>query len=348
MTKPLHAYTRKLPSGAHGDAVERSGISRRELVPLLIAAAAWPETLRAAGEARKVGVLWHAGSEEEEAVFLIPFREELKKLGWPEGRLSLENRYPAEHFERYQRFAAELVALNVDLLVAVTSEGALAAQAATRTMPIVFVVVPDPVGIKLVDTLARPGGNITGPSILFIDLDSKRLEAFREAVPSLSHVAILTDANSKEGNTLEGLRNAAKAFGLTVEVAEVPDPATMEPVFAAFPKSGVNGVYVTGSSMFFNERRHIADLALSYHLPTSVFDLEMARAGGLVFYGSSIETAFRRAARYVDKILRGAKPADLPVEQPTRFELAINQKTATAMGLTIAPTLLARADEVIE
>jgi putative ABC transport system substrate-binding protein len=350
MTKSLHgaAYTRKLRSGAHGEAVERNGISRREFVPLLVAAATWPATLHAAGEARKIGVLWHAGSEEEEAVFLVPFREELKKLAWPEGRLSLENRYPAERFERYQGFAAELVALNVDLLVAVTAEGALAAQAATRAIPIVFVVVPDPVGVKLVDSLAHPGGNITGPSILFIDLDSKRLEAFREAVPGLSHLAILTDVRTKEGNTLEGLRNAAKAFGLSVEVAEVPDPSAMESVFAKFPHTGVNGVYVTGSSMFFNERSRIADLALRYHLPTSVFDLEMVRAGGLVFYGSSIETAFRRAAHYVDKILRGAKPADLPVEQPTRFELAINQKTAAAMGLTIAPTLLARADEVIE
>jgi ABC-type uncharacterized transport system substrate-binding protein len=350
MTKSLGgaAYTRKLSLGAHGEAVERNGISRRVFVPLLIAAAAWPETLRAAGEARKVGVLWHAGSEEEEAVFLIPFREELKKLGWPEERLSLENRYPAERYERYQEYAAELVSLNVDLLVAVTSEAVLAAKAATTTIPIVFVVVPDPVGIKAVDSLAHPGGNITGPSILFNDLDSKRLEAFREAVPGLSHLAVLIDPKVMEGNTFEGLRNAAKAFGLTIEVAEVPDPSAMEAVFAKFPQTGVNGVYVTGSSMFFNERSHIADLALRYHLPTTVFDLEMVRAGGLVFYGSSIVTTFRRAAQYVDKILRGAKPADLPVEQPTRFELAINQKTATAMGLTIAPTLLARADEVIE
>jgi putative ABC transport system substrate-binding protein len=341
------ARTRTLqPSGVQG--CRCYGISRREFVPLLIAAAAWSKTVAATGEARKIGVLWHAGSEEEEAVFLVPFREELKKLGWPEERLSLENRYPAERYERYQGYAAELVALNVDLIVAVTSEGALAAQAATKTIPIVFVVVPDPVAIKLVDSLAHPGGNVTGPSILFTDLDSKRLEAFREAAPGLSRLAILADANGMEGNTLEGLLNAAKAFGLTIEVTKVPDPGAMESVFSKFPQMGINGVYVTGSSMLFNERNRIADLALRYRLPTSVFDLEMARAGGLVFYGSSIETAFRRAAHYVDKILRGTKPADLPVEQPTRFELAINEKTATAIGLTIAPTLLARADEVIE
>ena len=184
------APTRTLARGGYVEKAkaQRNGISRREFLPLLVAAAAWPEALRAAVEARKViGVLWHAGSEEEEAVFLVPFREELKKLGWPEGRLSLENRYPAERFERYQGFAAELVALDVDVLVAVTSEGALAAQAATRTIPIVFVVVPDPVGIKLVDSLAHPGGNITGPSILINDLDAKRLDVFREAVPGLSH-----------------------------------------------------------------------------------------------------------------------------------------------------------------
>ena len=302
----------------------------------------------AAGEIRRIGVLWHAGSEEEEAVFLVPFRQALKDLGWPEERLVLENRYPAERYERYQRYAAELVALNVDVLVAVTAEGALAAKTATKTIPIVFVVVPDPLGIKLVDGLAHPGGNITGPSIMFSDLDAKRLDVFREAVPGLSHLALLTNSNVKEGNTFEGLRNAAKTLGLTIELAEVPDPAALQSVFATFPRNGVNGVFVTGSSMFFNERSRIAKLALSYRLPTAVFDLEMARAGGLVFYGSSIATAFRRAALYVDKILRGTKPADLPVEQPTRFELAINQETAKAIGLTIPPLLLARADEVIE
>jgi putative ABC transport system substrate-binding protein len=342
------AYAGKSPAGSHAELLERNSISRREFVPLLLAAAVWPETLRAAGEVKKVGVLWHAGSEEEEAVFLVPFRQKLKDLGWPEDRLTLENRYPAERYERYQEFAAELVALNVDLLVAVTAEGALAARKATRTIPIVFVVVPDPLGIRLIDSLAHPGGNITGPSIMFGELDAKRLDVFRKAVPDLSHVAVLIDSNVKEGNTFEGLRNAAKTLGLTTEMAEVPDPGAMQSVFAAFSQTSANGVFVTGSSMFFNERSRIAELALAHHLPTAVFDHEMARAGGLVFYGSSIMTTFQRAAVYVDKILRGAKPADLPVEQPTRFELAINRKTATALGLTIPPMLLASADEVIE
>jgi putative ABC transport system substrate-binding protein len=326
----------------------RNGISRREFVPLLIAAAACPTALHAAGEARKIGVLWHAGSEEEEAVFLIPFREELKRLGWTEGRLSLENRYPAERFERYKGFAEELVALKVDLLVAVTPEGALAAKEATKTIPIVFVVMPDPVGMHLVDSLAHPGGNITGPSILINDLDSKRLDLFRVAVPSLSHLAVLADPRVRGGNTFEGLRNAAKTLGLSIEMAEVSDPEAIQSVFAAFPQTGVNGVFVTESSMSFNERSRIAELALAHRLPTTVFDLEMVRAGGFVFYGSSIMTTFQRAAVYVDKILRGTKPADLPVEQPTRFELAINQKTAGALGLAIPPTLLTTADQVIE
>jgi putative tryptophan/tyrosine transport system substrate-binding protein len=342
MAKSVHgaAYTRK---------PERSRISRRKFVPLLIAVAAWPEMLRAAGEARKVvGVLWHAGSEEEEAVFLVPFRQELKDLGWPDERLSLENRYPAERYERYKGFAEELVALKVDLLVAVTPESALAAKEATKTIPIVFVVMPDPVGMHLIDSLAHPGGNITGPSILIYDLDAKRLDVFREAVPGLSHLAVLADPRVRGGNTFEGLRNAAKTLGLSIEMAEVSDPEAMQSVFAAFPQTGVNGVFVAESSMFFNERSRIAELALAHRLPTAVFDLEMVRAGGLVFYGSSIMTTFLRAAVYVDKILRGAKPADLPVEQPTRFELAINQKTATALGLKVSPTLLALADEVIE
>jgi len=343
------APTRKLARGAYVEKAQRNGISRREFVPLLVAAAAWPEALSATGEARKVvGVLWHAGSEEEEAVFLVPFRQELKDLGWPEGRLALENRYPAELFERYKGFAAELVALNVDLLVAVTPEAALAAKEATKAIPIVFVVMPDPVGMNLVDSLAHPGGNITGPSILINDLDSKRLDLFRVAVPDLSRLAVLTDPRVRGGNTFEGLRNAAKKLGLSIEMAEVADPEAMQSVFAAFPQTGVNGVFVAESSMFFNERSRVAELALTHRLPTAVFDVEMVRAGGLVFYGSSVLTTFRRAAQYVDKIIRGAKPADLPVEQPTRFELAINQKTAAALGLTIPPTLLATADEVIE
>jgi len=241
------APTRTLARGGYVEKAkaQRNGISRREFLPLLVAAAAWPEALRAAVEARKViGVLWHAGSEEEEAVFLVPFRQELKDLGWPEGRLALENRYPAERFERYKGFAAELVALNVDLLVAVTPEGALAAKEATKTIPIVFVVMPDPVGMHLVDSLAHPGGNITGPSILINDLDSKRLDLFRVAVPDLSRLAVLTDPRVRGGNTFEGLRNAAKKLGLSIEMAEVADPEAMQSVFAAFPQTGVNGVFV--------------------------------------------------------------------------------------------------------
>ena len=322
---------------------------RREFIAALGGAAAWPVLARAqSGKIFRIGVLWHAGSEEEEAVFLIPFRQALKDFGWPEGRLVLENRYPAERYERFQGYAAELVSLNVDLIVAVTSEGALAAKRATTTIPIVFVVVPNPVGIELVQSLAHPGGNITGPSILMTDLDGKRLDVFREAVPGLSHVAILADPQAAESEMIKAVRTPAEKMGLTTELVEVPNPEALESAFITLSGGAVNGVFVTGSSMLFNERKRIADLALAHHLPTAVFDLEMVRAGGMVFYGSSIATTFRRAARYVDKILRGAKPADLPVEQPTIFELAINLKTAAALNLTIPPLLLARADEVIE
>jgi putative tryptophan/tyrosine transport system substrate-binding protein len=324
-------------------------MKRRAFIAGLGSAAAWPAVARAqSGKIFRIGVLWHTSSEEEEAIFLIPFRQALKDLGWPEGRLVLENRYPAERYERFQGYAAELVSLNVDLIVAVSSGGALAAKRATTTIPIVFVVAADPVGIKLVQSLAHPGGNITGPSILMTDLNGKRLDVFREAVPGLSHVAILADPRVAESDLVKAVRTPAETMGLTTELVEVPNPEALESAFITLSGGSVNGVFVTGSSMLFNERKRIADLALAHHLPTAVFDLEMVRAGGMVFYGSSIVTTFRRAARYVDKILRGAKPADLPVEQPTIFELAINLKTAAALNLTIPPLLVARADEVIE
>src|SRR5262245_14940291 len=324
--------------------------NRRAFIAGLGGAAAWPLVSRGqqTGKIPRIGILWHANSEEEEAVFLIPFRQELAKLGWPEGRLVLENRYAGERYERFQEHATQLVSLNVNVLLATTAEAALAAQRATATIPIVFVVVGDPVRFKLVDSLAHPGGNITGPSMQSSDIVTKRLGVFREAVPGLSNVALLNDPNATPTRAIEAIRTAAETLGLTTKLAEVANPEALEAAFSNLSSTGINGVFVGGSSMFFNERRRIADLALTYHLPTTVFDLEMVRAGGLMFYGSSVITTFRRAAHYVDKILRGAKPVDLPVEQPTKFELIINMKTANAIGLTIPTTLLARADEVIE
>jgi putative tryptophan/tyrosine transport system substrate-binding protein len=323
---------------------------RREFIAALGGAAAWPLMARAQQSMKipKVGVLWHAGNEEEEAVFLIPFRQELKKLGWSEGQLILENRYAGERYERYQGYATELVSRNVDVLVATTADGAVAAQHATTTIPIVFVIVGDPVRLKLVDSLAHPGGNITGPSTLLIDIVAKRLEVFREAVPGLSNVALLIDRNVTPTGVVEFFRAAAEKLGLTTQLAEVANPDALESIFSSLSSTDVNGVFVSGSSMLFNERKRVGDLAVAHHLPTTVFDSEMVRAGGLMFYGSSFVTTFRRAAHYVDKILRGAKPADLPVEQPTIFELAVNLKTAAALNLAISPMLLARADEVIE
>jgi putative ABC transport system substrate-binding protein len=189
---------------------------RREFIAGLGGAVAWPLVARgqqSPARTFRIGVLWHADSEEEEAVFLIPFRQELKKLGWPDGQLILENRYAGERYERYQAYAAELVSLNVDVLVASTTESALAAQRATKTIPIVFVVAGDPVRLKLVDSLAHPGGNITGPSTLMTDIVAKRLEVFREAVPSLSNVAVLVDSNVTPSGAIELIRGAGRKIG---------------------------------------------------------------------------------------------------------------------------------------
>jgi putative ABC transport system substrate-binding protein len=298
-----------------------------------------------------VGILWHAGSEREEAIFLDAFRRGLRDLGYAEGRnITLVNTYAGEQYERFASNAADLVAQKVDVLVAVTRPAALAAQRATKIIPIVAVVVPDPVASGLVASLARPGGNITGLSNMGVDLSAKRMELLKEAISGLRRVVLLVNPGDSElaRQFVADSRAAAALLQIEVQVIDVRAPEDLEPAFAKILPTERTGVIVNNDPMLLNERGRIADLALARNLPTMVFMGPMASAGGLMSYGPNIPEIFRRSASLVDKILKGAQPADLPVEQPTKFELVVNLKTAKALGITVPPSLLARADEVIE
>ncbi len=329
-------------------------LKRREFIALLgSAAAAWP-LAAPAQQARKtprVGVLWHAASAEEEAVYLGALREGLADLGYVEGRnIVLENRFPAEKWERFISLAAELVQLKPDLLVAVSRPAAIAAQRTTTTIPIVFSVVPDPVGDKLVQSLAQPGGNITGLSNMALDLSAKRIELLKDMVEGLSRVALLVNAGDPAGarRYVKESQVAAGPLGITIEPVEVRGLGEIPSAFARIDQLNVNGLVGTADSLFTVERKNIIQLAIERRLPTMMHSRETAQAGALMSYAPSYVLMLRRTAIYVDKILKGVKPADLPVEQPTKFEFVINLQTAKMLGLEIPATLLARADEVIE
>jgi putative ABC transport system substrate-binding protein len=314
------------------------------LAPLIAAAQSRAKTPR-------VGVLWHAGSAEEEAIYLGAFEEGLKGLGYIDGRtVRLEHRFPNEQPDRFLSQAAELAALDVDILVAVTRPAALAAQRATRTIPIVFIVVPDPVGSKLVDSLARPGGNITGLTHIAVELSAKRLEFLKEIIPRLSRAALVVNANDVQGmrRYIEETQVAADRLQVTVELVEVRSLGDFEPAFDKILASRVQGVVVPADGLFYQGRALMAQSALTRRLPLMVYSRETLDAGGLGSYGADQRVIFRRAAAYIDKIVKGAKPAQLPVEQPTRFEFILNLRTAKILGLTIPQTLLLRADQLIE
>ncbi len=281
------------------------------------------------------------------------FRQGLRDLGYVEGRnVVIEYRDAEGKPERLPALAAELVALKVDVIVAPNTPQALAAKQATRTLPIVFSFVADPVASGLVTSLARPGGNVTGLSSLTPELVGKRLELLTQAVPGVSRVAVLWQPGFQGERTdkdmLKGADVAARALGVRLQFVEAQDPADIDRAFSDMTRARAGALTLLGSTMFITERRRLVDLAAKNRLPAVYARREYVDAGGLMSYGSNIADLFRRTAIYVDKILKGAKPADLPVEQPTKFELVINLKTAKALGLTIPPSLLGRADEVIQ
>jgi putative ABC transport system substrate-binding protein len=282
------------------------------------------------------------------------FRQGLRDLGYVEGRnLLIEYRDAKGKPEVFPALAAELVALKVDVIVTTGgSLAALAAKQATTSLPIVFTAVGDPVAEGLVTSLARPGGNVTGLSLLAPDLVGKGLEQLKQAVPGVSRVALLLKPDSMPDRARKDRLNAAdvaaRALGLRLQIVEARGPANFDRAFSDMTRARAEALTVLSTPVFDSERGRLVDLAAKNRLPTVYSFRTYVEAGGLMSYGPNIADSFRRAATYVDKILKGAKPSDLPVEQPTKFELVINLKTAKALGLTIPQSVLGRADQIIE
>ena len=277
------------------------------------------------------------------------FRQGLRELGYVEGKnIVIEQRYADGKFDRLPALAAELVRLKVDIIVTAGPQSTRPAKQATSTIPIVMALDPDPVGNGFVASLARPGGNITGLSSLAPEISGKQLELLKEIVPRLSRVAVFgTSINSGNAQTLREVELTAKAFGVKLQYLDVLSPKDIETAFRAASKGRADAVLMLPGSVLVLQRAQLADLAAKNRLPAIYPQPDYTEAGGLVYYGANTADLFRRAATYVDKILKGAKPADLPVEQPTKFEFIINLKAAKQIGLTIPPNVLARADKVI-
>jgi putative ABC transport system substrate-binding protein len=301
------------------------------------------------GKILRIGFL-DGSTASGSAVLLEAFRQELSKLGWIEGKnITIEYRFAEQKLERLPELAADLVRLNVDLIVSTSTQEALAAKRATTSIPIVMTSVGDPVGTGLVASLARPGGNVTGLSGLAPELITKRLEILKDAVPKLAQVGVLRSPETIASPQLKELRPAALALKLKLEEIETQaDAKGLESAFQTAKQKQVGATMTTGSRHFFAERKRIVEHAGKYRLPGIYFQKEFVEAGGLMSYGTDIVDLHRRAAVYVDKILKGAKPADLPVQQATKFEFVINLKAAKQIGLTIPVRVLERANEVIK
>ena len=324
-------------------------MNRREFIALLGGAAVGSAAARAQQPA-KLPTIGFIGVSTPSAFgqWVAPFVQRLRELGWIEGRtIAIEYRWAEGHSERFPEIAAELVRLKVDVIVT-TGGAVLAAKQATTVIPIVFAVAADPVVSGMVTSLARPGGNVTGLATLGADLAGKRLELLREVVPGLRRLAIMGNvANVFTVLELHELQGAAHTLGLEVATLEIRRAQDIAPAFEAL-KSRADALYVCPQGLASTNRIRINTLALGERLPTMHGYREYVEAAGLMSYGPNFPDMFRRAADYVDKILHGAKPGDIPVEQPTKFDLIVNLTTAKALHLDIPPTLLARADEVIE
>jgi len=306
-----------------------------------------PAGAQQAGKVYRVGFLWDSPAVWPHA--LEGFRQGLRDLGWVEGQnIVVEYRWAEGRFDRLPGLAEELVRLKVDVIVAPTSIYTGAAKRATSTIPIVFVSHADPIGSGHVVNLARPGANITGLTIIMSETMAKSLELLKAAVPGLARVAVLWDpATPSHGPGVKAVAAASQALGLRLQTLAVRSATEFDNTFAAISNERGGGVLVLSTPLFMGGARRLAELAMTYKLPTMFGPREHAEAGGLLSYGPDRADLYRRAATYVDKILKGAKPGDLPVQQATKFELVINLKTAKALGLTIPPSLLGRADEVI-
>jgi ABC-type uncharacterized transport system substrate-binding protein len=328
-------------------------MNRRALITLLGGAAAWPLAARAqqVEKVRRIGVLQPLAADDPESPARVTaFAQGLQQFGWTDGRnVRIDYRWAAGDTDRYRRYAAELVALAPDVILASSSPAMMSLQQLTRTMPIVFVSVVDPVGAGFVESLARPGGNATGFVLYEYGMSAKWLELLKEIVPLLKLAAVLRDPAIASGaGQYAVIQAAAPSFGVELRAVGVGNAGEIERAITAFARSSNGGLIVTGSALALVHRDLIITLAARHRLPAVYPFRYFAASGGLISYGPNTTDPYRRAAGYVDRILKGEKPADLPVQNPTKHELVINLKTAKAMGLEIPPTLLARADEVIE
>jgi putative tryptophan/tyrosine transport system substrate-binding protein len=326
--------------------------SRRQFITLLGGAAAWPLAARAQqpGRMRRIGVLMTTAADDPEGQARVAaFLQGLQQWGWTVGgNVRIDIRFGADN-TTIRKHASDLASLAPDVILANSSAAVASLLQATRTVPIVFAIVADPVGAGFVDSLARPGGNATGFTPFEYGLSAKWLELLKQIAPGVTRVAVIRDPTTTAGlGQFGAIQAVAPSLGVEVSPINLRDAGEIEPAIAAFVRSSNDGLIVTGSPLALGHRDLIFALAAKYKLPAVYPARFFAADGGLISYGPDFLDQFRRAAGYVDRILKGEKPADLPVQAPTKYELVINLKTARALGLDVPPTLLARADEVIE
>ena len=323
---------------------------RRFLLTSLAGALAAPRAAEAqqAGKKYRIGCLYN-GNPTQSAPTVDAFREGMRELGWVDGQnVSLEYRWADGNLDRLPALVADLVRLPVDVIHLAGGPAIRAARQTTRTIPIVVALMSDPVVLGFVTSFARPGGSITGLAVQFEDLASKQMQLVKETMPNAARVAILDHHGIPNPGAQSSAETAARALGLTVRVIGIRNESDLQAAFRTAKAEHADAMYVLPSPTFNRHRALLAELAMKHRLPGIYEAKEYVVAGGLMSYGPSFPDLFRRSASYVDRILKGAKPGDLPIEQPTKFELVINLKTAKALGLTIPPSVLARADQVIE
>jgi putative ABC transport system substrate-binding protein len=328
-------------------------VRRRDFVTLFVGATVGlplPGHAQQSAKVPRIGVLWHAGSADEEGTNFTELVKGFEDLGYVHGRnVVLEHRFPNELPDRFRSMAAELVESGVDVLISMGPNAAPYAKNATTTIPIIFVSVPDPIASGLVKSVARPEGNVTGISTSAADVIGKRLEILKEMIPDLSRTALLVNANAQVAPVYVDIAQVAAAkLGLTHHTFSWRSSDELETVFEAMRRANIQALITVPDGLAFTYRAAIAKLAIAQRIALSVWSRQTLQAGALIAYGADADAIFRHTAVFIDKVLKGSKPSDLPVEGPTKFQLLINLKTAKALGLTVPPTLLVRADEVIE
>jgi putative ABC transport system substrate-binding protein len=328
-------------------------VKRREFITLVGAGVAWPIAVRSQQQVEKV---YRLGFLTPGSFGAVPhldeaFQQGLRELGWVEGQnIITDYRFADGKFDRLPDLAAELVRLKVDIIVAAATPSSAAAKHATDAIPIVMIAAGDPVGAGLITSLARPGGNVTGSSFsVGMETFGKELELLKEVMPGVRRVAVLSNpATPNQRLAISNIESAAQSLAMELQLLEARDAKEFDTAFGAIAKERLSALLVVADSLFILHRKQLVDLAAANHLTVAYGYKEHVEAGGLMSYGPSLSDIWRRSATFVNKILKGAKPGDLPVEQPTKFELVINVKAAKALGITVPPTLLVRADEVIE